>query len=422
MSLRPPGGHAGVVQADVVIVGGGVAGGALAILLSRAGVDVTVLERAERYRDRVRGEFMPPWGYRELEDAGLLDVVRQGDCALTTSSCAYDELTPPDVAERQAVDLSAVIPGVPGGLALGHPATCQVLADAAVAAGARMLRGVTGVEVHAGDRPRVGFVHGGTAHEVRPRLVVGADGRGSTVRRQLGIALRHGGYRTAAAGLLVEGLHGWPEGMQAIGTCADVHYLLFPRRDGRVRLYLCWDRADPGRFAGASGGARFLERFATLGCLPEPEMFRHVTAHGPCASYPFEDTWTERPYVPGVVLVGDAAGYGDPVIGLGLSVAVRDVRLVAAALLDNPGWDAEVFAPYAAERAERMRRLRVTADAETRLRATFTPEARRRRAAALARRTGDRQSWLAVWPLLVGPDLAPPEAFEQEAVDRLLAA
>jgi 2-polyprenyl-6-methoxyphenol hydroxylase-like FAD-dependent oxidoreductase len=408
------------MRADVVIVGGGIAGSGLATLLARGGLDVVVLERQERYRDRVRGEFMPPWGYHELAAAGLLDVVEQGDCALATSATPYDEVTPVDVAEASSFDFSTVIPGVPGGLSLGHPATCQALADAAVAAGTRFVRGVTAVEVHAGDQPHVRFRHDGAAREVRARIVVGADGRTSTVRRQLGIPLHHGGLRTAAAGLLVEGLTAWPEGVASIGTCDDVHFLLFPRRDGRARLYLAWDRAEPSRFAGPDGTARFLERFATVDCLPDPAIFRKVEPQGPCASYLFEDTWTDRPYAPGAVLVGDAAGYSDPIIGLGLSIAVRDVRLVSAALLANAAWNTTMFEPYAVERALRMRRLRMTATVATRLRATFTDEARRRRAASFARLVDDETSWLALLPAVVGPDLAPPGAFEPEAAERLL--
>jgi menaquinone-9 beta-reductase len=49
--------------AYVAIVGGGIAGGALAVRLARAGLAVTVLERSAEFRDRVRGETMFPWGY-----------------------------------------------------------------------------------------------------------------------------------------------------------------------------------------------------------------------------------------------------------------------------------------------------------------------------------------------------------------------
>jgi flavin-dependent dehydrogenase len=46
--------------ADVAIVGSGIAGGALAVRLARAGLAVTVLERSVEFGDRVRGEAMFP--------------------------------------------------------------------------------------------------------------------------------------------------------------------------------------------------------------------------------------------------------------------------------------------------------------------------------------------------------------------------
>ncbi len=48
---------------DIVIVGGGITGGALAIVLARAGVGVKILERDRVYQDRVRGKFMTCWGW-----------------------------------------------------------------------------------------------------------------------------------------------------------------------------------------------------------------------------------------------------------------------------------------------------------------------------------------------------------------------
>ena len=57
--------------ADVVVVGAGVAGAALGTVLARDGLDVVVLERQTRYRDKVRGEFLAPWGVAELDRLGL---------------------------------------------------------------------------------------------------------------------------------------------------------------------------------------------------------------------------------------------------------------------------------------------------------------------------------------------------------------
>jgi 2-polyprenyl-6-methoxyphenol hydroxylase-like FAD-dependent oxidoreductase len=77
-------------SSDVVIVGGGIAGAAMAITLSRAGLDVILLERHAAYRDRVRGELMVPWGVAEAQRLGLLPVLLEAGSHWLTRRIAYD--------------------------------------------------------------------------------------------------------------------------------------------------------------------------------------------------------------------------------------------------------------------------------------------------------------------------------------------
>jgi hypothetical protein len=81
----------------------------------------------------------------------------------------------------------------------------------------------------------------------------------------------------------------------------------------------------------------------------------------------------------------------------------------------------DIFQPYATERAERMRRLRATAEAMTRLRADFTPDGHRRRNAAFAGFAADPAARLPIAAGRVGPGALPPEAFTRAAADRMLA-
>ena len=77
------------------------------------------------------------------------------------------------------------------------------------------------------------------------------------------------------------------------------------------------------------------------------------------------------------------------------------------------------FRPYVEERAERMRRLRVTAQVATTLRVEFDQEARERRA-----RVGKRVAAGQLAPLpasLIGPERLPAEAFLPETIEKLLA-
>ena len=59
-------------------------------------------------------------------------------------------------------------------------------------------------------------------------------------------------------------------------------------------------------------------------------------AIGPLASFNAPDTWVNRPYRDGVVLVGDAAAASDPSFGCGLSLTLRDVRVLRDQLIGTP--------------------------------------------------------------------------------------
>ncbi len=141
---------------------------------------------------------------------------------------------------------------------------------------------------------------------------------------------------------------------------------------------------------------------------------------GPCAYYPGSDSWSDRPYAEGVVLVGDAAGWSDPIIGQGLSVALRDARQVVDIMLGDH-WSVDAFEPYAIERAERMRRLRVSSRLATEARCTFTPEGRARRGAIFAQLLTEPLTLGAMLAPLTGPEAAPAEAFTDDNVGRILA-
>jgi 2-polyprenyl-6-methoxyphenol hydroxylase-like FAD-dependent oxidoreductase len=405
---------------DVVVVGGGIAGSALATVLARDGYDVLVLERQTSYRDKVRGETLLCWGVAEAQRLGLEDVLLAAGGAYATRMVPYDELLPPQHAEAAASALDGLLPGVPGALDVGHPQACEALATAAARAGARVVRGVGDVEVVAGAAPVVRYEHDDVAHEAAARLVVGADGRMSTVRRQAGIALEQTTPRTMGGGMLVDGLHDWPAGQMSLGTEGDLYYLIFPRAGGRARLYLLHDVAQRGRFAGPDREKAFLDAYQ-LGCIPNSAMFGAAEPAGPCAFYPMNDSWTDEPLAPGVVLIGDAAGWNDPIIGQGLSIALRDVRIVADILRAGTDRSPAAFAPYVQERRERMRRLRVSAEVVTMIAATFTPRAAARRAAYNAVFRSDPVLGGPRFAAQIGPERLPAEAFTTENVDRIRA-
>lgn len=406
---------------DLVIVGGGIGGSALAAVMARAGRSVLLLEQSQVYQDRVRGEWIAPWGVAEVQRLGLYDLLLSAGGHHITRHITYDETLDPAEAEAAILPLDIFRPGVPGPLCLRHPLHCQTLFDAAVAAGAVGLRGVQVSGIVAGAAPQVTYQHEGRSHVARGRLLVGADGRTSEVREAAGVPLRQDRPHHWFAGLLVDEVEDWSADLQAIGTEGDFGFLAFPQGEGRVRVYGGYALDQGARFKGPEGARRFMDAFS-MSCSPGN---RHIVAGGPAGplfSYVNADAWTERPFAEGVVLVGDAAGWNDPILGLGLSITYRDVRLVSDLLKASDDWAALAFEPYGEERAERMRRLRFAASLQAALDMEFGDAARARRRSLHDRASSDPSLRAHGVATMAGPEMLPPEIFTPEHRARVLGA
>jgi 2-polyprenyl-6-methoxyphenol hydroxylase-like FAD-dependent oxidoreductase len=404
---------------DTVIVGGGIAGAALATVLARGGLEVCVLERQTEYKDRVRGEWMAPWGVVEAQKMGLYDLLMEAGGNHVVRQLAYGDWISPEDAEAGAFPLEGMVPGVAGPLCLAHFTATEALAQAAADAGATVVRGAGGVEVGPGAEPEVGWTVDGVSRRARCRIIVGADGRVSSVRERAGIGLKRVPERNHLSGLLVDDFE-WPAENQVIGAEGALMYLIFPQAAGRARLYLGLPNSERGRFTGPSGVANFVETFR-FDSLPGSERVSAATVAGPCAAYPGDDTWTDEPFAAGVVLVGDAAGYSDPTIGQGLSIAMRDVRMVSEAMLASADWTPDVFKPYAEERRECMKRLRISAELVGRLHVIETPDATEIRKHAFPKTLSDPTLFMLIGATFFGPEVLPPDALEPGVVDSAFA-
>jgi len=396
---------------DLIVIGGGIAGSSLALTMAKAGRSVLVLEASTAFVDRVRGEWISPWGVAETRQLDLYDLLVAAGGHHVTRHATYDETVSPD--DMQELPLSIFREGVPGPLCIGHPHHCQTLFDAAARAGAEMRRGVEVVDLSFGARPSVSFTHEGQKVVANARLVVGADGRASGVREAAKIVLHQDHPHHMFAGLLVDGVPRWETDLQSIGTEGDFAFLTFPQGGGRARVYGSFSLDQRRRFAGDDGARAFLDAFR-MKSAPKNEAIAEGRPAGPLLSYFNHDSWTARPFAPGLVLIGDAAGWNDPIIGLGLSITYRDVRMVAEALLGHVDWAEDIFVPYGEERAERMRRLRFAAALQSTLDAEFGDAARERRARYFLRSKADPELGANAFAIMAGPETLPPEMFSPE--------
>lgn len=402
---------------DVVVLGGGIAGSGSAAVLARAGLAVCVVEPTTEYPDIVRGEWMAPWGGAHAQAVGLYDDLVAAGGHNVARHIGYDENLDPTEAAAGALAFAELLPDLPEPLTLRHPVACQALADAAVAAGATVHRGAADIEL--GPDRVVRFSVDGRAQELTGRIVIGADGRTSHVRRTIGIELERYEAPHFLGGVLVDGL-GFlgDDAVQYTGTEGGIHALCFPQGGGRARLYISYGDEDRGRFAGADRAQAYLDAFV-MGCWPGSDQFPGVAVAGPAKAYRSVDTWCARPFAEGVVLIGDAAGHNDPIIGQGLSIAMADVHGVTDALLGADAWPPELFEDYGRERLERMRRLRAVAQVYA---LVIGGQSWARDPAARRERRRDAVAEMLVATNVVGPAVFPDDMYSEATIGRLVAA
>lgn len=383
-------------QYDLVVVGGGLGGATLARSLARHGASVLVLEREWEFRDRVRGEFITPWGVAEAKHLGIYDLLVAGVAHQIRWVDFYDATTL--ALHRDAV---ATTPHQLPCLAFYHPAMQEVLLAAAAKAGGQVRRGISARQVRTGASPSVVVEENGKAEEIHARLVVGADGRASTVRSAAEFPVHRDPDGNLIAGLLMDGISA-PEdtGHLVVNSQFGQQAVIFPQGKGRARTYFCFHAGSQPRLQGAGSVPRFLENCKRAGM--NAAFYQGAKPAGPLATFDGAEMWVENAYHDGVALVGDAAAASDPSWGQGLGMTLRDVRLLRDQLMATTDWDAAGKAyAVAHQRSARATHLANTWYTQLYLETGEKADARRARAMPLIAQDPSRQPDT----ILSGPDV-----------------
>ncbi len=312
---------------DVLIVGAGPAGAALALHLERLAPDLArrtlVLEKRKHPRHKVCAGGLIPHTLGCLAELGIeLEVpnarVHRGTVRIPGRELEYAERDLCAVVRRNEFD--------------------ALLAETARRRGVALREEEKVVEVR---REGEAIVVETDRGEIRPRVVVGADGSGSVVRRALFAAGRETIGRAVMCDLRADAIGGFDEDRYVFDFRAVPRGL-----KGYVWEFPCWiDGAlhvNLGAYALDRGGAvalpdLVLERSRELGVeSPRLEAF-------PIRWYERADPFGAR----GALLVGDAAGC-DPLMGEGISYAFEYARFAASALAEAFARSAFDFSVYSA--------------------------------------------------------------------------
>lgn len=315
-----------------VVAGGGPAGMVLGLLLARAGVDVQVLEKHADFLRDFRGDTVHPSTLQLLDELGLADEFAD------LPYSRVDEVAFPTSDGRTVVvaDFRRLRAPYPYVAMVPQWDLLDLLADAAREEPGFTLRMSTEVTGLLRDEERVRGVEyrraDGTAGRIEADLVVGCDGRWSTVRREAGLRPRE------------------------FAVPIDAWWFRLPRVASDAAASLT-PRARPGRFAvviprtdflqiayiGRKGTdaelrARGIEAFRLDVAELMPELADRVDTLRSMDDVKHLDVRVNRLrrwHVDGLLCIGDAAHAMSPVGGVGINLAVQDA-VAAAAVLAEP--------------------------------------------------------------------------------------
>jgi flavin-dependent dehydrogenase len=311
---------------DVVVVGARCAGSPLATLLARQGLRVAVVERAAFPKDTLSTHVFQAHALAFLDRLGMTERLRAtGAPFIWRVNVRQEDLS-----------FTAEIPRAPGDtggiISVRRLLLDPILADAAAEAGAevRMASTVTGLLEERGRVAGVRVSHGRSQSNLHARLVVGADGRNSTVAKLVG-ARKYNLTQNErfAYWSFFENARPAEEPEFVLHRWGDRFVLACPADSGLYHVIVIPSLPNLPRFRADLEGS-FMEY--ALSCAPVAETLSGARRVGKLFGMLRWEGFLREPAGRGWALVGDSSYFKDPSPGQGIGDAFRHTEALAQAI------------------------------------------------------------------------------------------
>jgi len=319
-------------RTHVCVAGGGPAGLLLGLLLAKRGAEVIVLEGHPTFDREFRGEVLQPSTPRLLEQIGLLEyILEQPHLTLTTGKLL--------IGGKPAAEFNfkEIAPEYPYAIWMPQPIFLEALAKKGRPfAGFQCWMGahVNALIEEEGAVVGVrGVRHGKEPFEVRADLVVGADGRHSTIRRLGGFETEYEYHDFDVIWFVVDPPPDWTKTIYfALGK---VPHLLLPKYPDLIQagLLLPKDRWREWRKEGVAAVAGRLRGLSPLFA----GFVDHLTDFTPFFPLPAEISLVRDWARDGLLLIGDAAHTMSPAGAIGVNVALATAAVAAQEIYPRLG-------------------------------------------------------------------------------------
>lgn len=310
----------------VLIVGAGPAGMALAYLLARRGVEVTVLEAHHDFARAFRGEGLQRSGIDAFRQMGLgekFDAVPHIEAKTVEIYFSGKLIMRADPAELGRAQVRLV----------SQPALLQLLADeAGTYPSFRLERGVSMRDFLRENGRVVGVraTAGGLQRDYRADLVIGADGRNAATRKHSGLNELSTPQDYDLIWLKVPYPKDYPDQSTGMFEMAPNRAAIaFPTADGQLQIGFVIPKGGYAEIRSRGTKAWLDELIGRLPAYLAEHLRTHRDAIADSTVLNVVCGRLESWSTPGMLLIGDAAHPMSPVGGQGVNIALRDA-LVAA--------------------------------------------------------------------------------------------